>query len=87
MSINKPTGGQAYPQHTKYLAANGAVQSEGPQGGMTLRDYFAAKAMQGLVTVGITEQNTDLYKRNEKGECSISLTAYYLADEMLEARK
>ena len=47
--------------------------------GMTLRDYFAAKAMQGLL-------NRDL----ELGDLDSQVLAdhaYEIADEMLEARK
>lgn len=44
--------------------------------GMTLRDYFAAKAMQGIVA------------RNGQYGCSvISHAAYEMADAMLEERK
>jgi hypothetical protein len=45
-------------------------------GGMTLRDYFAAKAMQGIQT---SKSSTDDYH--------IAKYAYKLADEMLKARK
>ena len=44
--------------------------------GMTLRDYFAAKAMQGFISCG--------------GPCNIELdvkAAYVWADYMLEARE
>lgn len=44
--------------------------------GMTLRDYFAAKAMQGMVAKGGYDKWT-----------YISQDAYELADAMLEARK
>ena len=46
--------------------------------GMTLRDYFAAKAMQGLVE-----------NANWRGmpEHSLAKEAYKLADEMLKARQ
>jgi len=43
--------------------------------GMTLRDYFAAKAMQGLI------------QRGDLRGIAISEEAYAIADEMLEARK
>jgi len=49
--------------------------------GMTLRDYFAAKAMQGLVTIS-----------SDEGGCAhcnnkfIAPLAYQIADEMMEAR-
>ena len=45
--------------------------------GMTLRDYFAAKAMQGLIaawTVGVPEAN------------AAAAAAYQYADAMLKAR-
>lgn len=47
--------------------------------GMTLRDYFAAKAMQGLLSNGNVAQE---YIRE-----SLVSDSYALADKMLEARK
>jgi hypothetical protein len=44
--------------------------------GMTLRDYFAAKAMQGICASGPTIDNG-----------RIALEAYQLADAMLKARE
>lgn len=43
--------------------------------GMTLRDYFAAKVLQGLATRGIED------------EVKASQWCYEIADAMLEARK
>lgn len=51
--------------------ANG-ISPSGFDSGMTLRDYFAAKAMQALI---------------QRDEQSIAWEAYRLADEMMEARK
>lgn len=48
--------------------------------GMTLRDYFAAKAMQGIAARGVANQTGDILKY-------IAYDAYRLADAMLEARK
>lgn len=64
------TGGPAFP-----------LQSIGPDfapgyAGMSLRDYFAAKAMQGLI-VGVDKPRTDYIAR----------AAYAMADAMLAARK
>ena len=42
--------------------------------GMTLRDYFAARAMQGILFEGLSTQETARY-------------AYELADAMMEARQ
>ena len=41
--------------------------------GMTLRDYFAAKAMQGILFEGLDESET-------------AKNAYAMADAMMEAR-
>jgi hypothetical protein len=48
---------------------------------MTLRDYFAAKAMQGLV-----ERNKNLDLTSHEA-CVTSVFAYEMADAMLEARE
>ena len=47
--------------------------------GMTLRDYFAAKAMQAAVAGQATSGETTLY-------AVVSGFAYDMADDMLEAR-
>ena len=55
-----------------------------PQQGMTLRDYFAAKAMQ---TYMADENLMEVYSalgKNVKKE--VSTIAYMMADAMLEAR-
>ena len=62
-------GGPAFP-----------LQSIGPDfapgyAGMTLRDYFAAKAMQGLIAGGSTDRH------------QIAQTAYIVSDAMINARK
>lgn len=45
--------------------------------GMTLRDYFAAKAMQGLLSTGDEEVTT----------IGMAQASYALADAMLKARE
>ena len=75
----KETGGNAYPQNTVYLAPNGQAMQQGPQGGMNLRDYFAAKAMQGYCS---DNEWTSTTNQDETARC-----AYEMADAMLEARK
>ena len=45
--------------------------------GMTLRDYFAAKAMQGLISIDDLDMHQDDYAR----------LAYQQADAMLKARE
>lgn len=73
---NIETGGPACP-HT-WQARDG---SEIIAKGMTLRDYFAAKAMQAL----ITSRHTD-YENGWYAEDAVASTAYNMADAMMEAR-
>ncbi|WP_338547273.1 hypothetical protein V6W80_11775 [Pseudomonas benzopyrenica] len=69
MSIND--GGRAFPRTSDVY---------GPEFGMSLRDYFAAKAMQGF------NSNPD---ENLIGKpfSEIAALAYRQADEMLKARE
>lgn len=64
-------GGPAFPSH----GSMGEVTHEG----MTLRDYFAVKAMQSMLIGGIP------LDANEKGY--IAMHAYKMADAMLLARE
>lgn len=73
---NEKEGGSAFPKAGHHQNGNGQVE------GMSLRDYFAAKAMQGLATTFI---NMSL----EQIETSIPIAAsvsYALADAMLAER-
>jgi hypothetical protein len=66
------TGGQAFP-----CLERGGNGLELTDGGMTLRDYFAAKAMQSI----IDQQDA------HRGEVdSAAWMAYRMADAMLKAR-
>ena len=48
--------------------------------GMELRDYFAAKAMQGILAGTLTPQAV-------WSQAEVAETAYNVADEMLKARE
>lgn len=50
-------------------------------GGMSLRDYFAAKAMQAMLVQGIAVE----WKNNDMKERIVE-TAYAISDAMLAAR-
>lgn len=65
--MSNNTGGPAFPAHHFDLA-------EGEHG-MTLRDYFAAKAMQALI------------EKYDESPVEISLEAYEFADAMLKERE
>ena len=73
MSSKKLSGGRAFPRNcsetnTEYCSA---------QEGMTLRDYFAAKAMQGFLA----------YRGDELKISEASKYAYEIADAMIAARR
>ena len=72
---NKPTGGSAFPMHWSTKEANINVVLENK--GMTLRDYFAAKAMQGLLAGTLKSSDLSLIARD----------CYQMADAMLKARE
>lgn len=56
--------------------------------GMTLRDYFAAKAMQGITSDSSAAIDETGRKLSIPDDCDlIAKAAYLLADAMLEARK
>ncbi len=69
---NKETGGPAFPQDK--VDAWGTRTSTG---GMTLRDYFAAKAMQGFAASDSHWPTAD----------AVASNAYEWADAMLKARE
>lgn len=63
-------GGPAFPR------SESLQYSQHITGGMTLRDYFAAKAMQAEMTQGIHESDF----------LETACRAYKMADDMLKAR-
>ena len=74
--MSNKTGGSAFP--TNYFSDSLVSPSEIlPSEGMTLRDYFAAKAMQSVLAF------TNAKFESEDG---ISQKAYRYADAMLKAR-
>ena len=98
MSTSTKDGGPAFPVSTQ-----GRNEDAGPYGhqdgpqtwqfpGITIRDYFAAKAMQAMLTA--TSADSDLpnleYRRVSDGPTvaeRLSTTAYDVADAMLRARE
>jgi hypothetical protein len=77
LKMNKETGGSAFP--TGIFTDDKGVIISGSFG-MTLRDYFAAKAMQAAITGCATRSEVGLYS-------DWAGFAYEMADAMLEARK
>jgi len=73
--MTKDTSGPAFPVQS-YVNADGETFESEPQG-MTLRDYFAAKAMQAYCSSS---------KSSDWTPYEIALDAYAVADAMLQVR-
>ena len=73
MEENIETGGPAFPCHPEIIP-----QKDRDFAGMTLRDYFAAKAMQGFLTA----EYAGTYRPEVWAK-----EAYEMADAMLKARE
>ena len=78
--MSKDTGGPAFPSLNAVCTG---LDSDGgerwdtePSGGMTLRDYFAAKAMQAGMSIPVKSEPV-----------AFAAACYAMADAMLEARK
>ena len=67
--MSNNTGGPAFPQCSYNMKGGYDIT-----GGMTIRDYFAAKAMQALI------------EKYDESPVEISLEAYEFADAMLKMR-
>lgn len=72
-------GGPAFPGVEKTEYPSCVIET--PYPGMTLRDYFAAKAMAGLLTA----RHPDHF--GQDGAEVLANDSYAIADAMLEARK
>ena len=71
---DKNTGGPAFPVNQQLPEGMANLT---PETGMTLRDYFAAKAMQGLLAGTLKSSDLSLIARD----------CYQMADAMLKARE
>ena len=87
MSTSK-YGGPAFPQ--PYLPSGG----QNPNPGMTLRDWFAGMALQGMISntetlVAMLKLSEGFDGHGNKTEAPVLIvnTAYEYADEMLKARE
>ena len=85
---DKRTGGSAFP-----VVIPGLVYSDGSSEppsiedrGMTLRDYFAAAAMQGCLSYSYCSPARGNYHENASAN-TVAEHAYEYADAMIEARK
>jgi hypothetical protein len=74
---NTNTGGAAFPVPGLHRAEH--------NNGMTLRDYFAAKAMPSVYTDYCESANVIGFEENWRD--GVALDAYAMADAMLKARE
>ena len=77
--MNNDNGGPAFPRQHAVADANDPAFKQGCAG-MTLRDYFAAKAMQSLILEGAG------FNADPNQIEPMTATAYDWADAMLKAR-
>ncbi len=79
----KDHGGPAFPR--PYSGTQN--QAFGPQGGMTLRDYFAAQVICGLQQVLWSEPRLSKFHSGSHVISHMAAVAYETADAMLKARQ
>ena len=83
MSVPINDGGPAFP-HKRQIRCNGEVIDYVMESGMTLRDYFAAAALQG----NLASQSIDVgYYDGEDSWNKAATDAYKAADAMIRARE
>jgi len=71
----------------RYVAEHGMIEEKVQSvGGLSVRDYFAAAALQGLVSAVITTAAGSARDPDQTGK-ELSEACYALADKMLAARK
>ena len=74
------TGGPAFPCHPEIIP-----QNDRDFAGMTLRDYFAARAMTACYAEYCAHANVQGYEEDWK--MGVALDSYAMADAMLKARE
>jgi hypothetical protein len=77
---NTNTGGPAFPQSDRVVTALSISNSQG----MTMRDYFAAKALQGLLAN--PKLSNEILKHGGAASGWIEDSAWAFGDAMLKAR-
>ena len=75
--MREKTGGAAFPTPTFSINDEARVTAVGGEGGMLLRDYFAAKVMQAILTT---------HKLEDCDDFVVARNAYQMADFMMEER-
>ena len=82
MSAPIDNGGPAFPIPGETWESEGMRFANNPHYGMPLRDYFAAKSMQGLIAATGDSNGAVIYDSK-----TVAASAYEMADAMLKARE
>ena len=87
----KPENPNAFPYVETYIQNGaGAIKAYNAKEGMSLRDYFAAKAMQAHI-LGANENSraitSEMRRREMNAQTLIAKMAYEYADAMLKERE
>ena len=84
--MSKEAGGPAFPSPA---LANENFNPVQDLSGMTLRDYFAAKSLIGMLCCDKYDHDSEQQRRNDYQQycMDFAISAYSFADAMLEARK
>lgn len=77
-------GGSAFPQPAKHYGDGSS--SIPPNNGMSLRDWFAGMAMQGILSAADSDE-FEYYDPAVEHAKWVPVTAYSIADAMIAARK
>lgn len=77
-------GGPAFPLPIGYVPAVNVEEWNRAQSGMSLRDYFAAAALQGMLAYCGDERSGSHHNNNTPD--GVALMAFEYADAMIEAR-
>jgi len=78
MAIKKNDGGPAFPRAHGYLPDEVYYSGNSAEVGMSLRDWFAGKALNGIIVNFPPKDNNDIKQ--------LSIIAYQIADAMMEAK-
>jgi hypothetical protein len=80
--MSDKTGGPAFPSDNNVRCGDMVTKGHS---GMTLRDYFAEKAMQALIAGSMADGTTFSFK--DGSHKTASRASYLISDSMLEARE
>jgi hypothetical protein len=85
VNVERDEGGSAFPELDRNWDNDLGRYVYGSIGGMTLRDYFAAKAMQGMLGA-LAASSSGLHDDFRKSANAITEMSYFVADAMLKVR-